>query len=91
MNVKAGDTVTAGQVLAMVDPAASKEGLRTAQAALDNARAAYAQAASGPTDVKRQQDQQAITAAQQAVDNANTAVQNTRAQLASTRSRWPPG
>ena len=47
VDVKAGDTVTAGQVLATVDPAASKEGLRTAQAALDGARAAYDQAAAG--------------------------------------------
>ena len=32
VDVKAGDTVTAGQVLATVDPAASNEGLRTARA-----------------------------------------------------------
>jgi len=68
VNVKAGDTVAVGQVLATVDPAPSQEGVRTAQAALDGARAAYEQAAAGPTDVKKQQDQQAITAAQQGVD-----------------------
>jgi multidrug efflux pump subunit AcrA (membrane-fusion protein) len=82
VNVKAGDTVTAGQVLATVDPAASKEGLRTAQAALDGARAAYEQAAAGPTDVKRQQDQQAVTEAQQAVDNARTQLANDTASTA---------
>jgi HlyD family secretion protein len=76
VDVKAGDTVTAGQVLATVDPAAAKEGLRTAQAALDGARAAYEQAAAGPTDVKRQQDQQAVTEAQQAVGNARTQLAN---------------
>jgi HlyD family secretion protein len=82
INVKAGDTVTVGQVLATVDAAASQEGLRTAQAALDGARAAYEQAASGPTDVKKQQDQQAITTAQHDVDNANATVKNARDQLA---------
>ena len=82
VDVKAGDTVTAGQVLATVDPAASKEGLRTAQAALDGARAAYEQAAAGPTDVKRQQDQQAVTEAQQAVDNARTQLANDTASTA---------
>lgn len=87
IDVKAGDAVTLGQVLATVDPVPSQEGLRTAQAALDGARAAYAQAASGPTEVKKQQDQQAITAAQQGVDNANTTVQSARDQLAlDTRS-----
>jgi len=82
VNVKAGDTVTAGQVLATVDPAASKEGLRTAQAALDGARAAYEQAAAGPTDVKKQQDQQAVTEAQLAVDNARTQLANDTASTA---------
>ena len=82
VDVKAGDSVTLGQVLATVDPASSKEGLRTAQAALDGARAAYQQAAAGPTEVKKQQDQQAVTSAQQGVDNANASVQNARAQLA---------
>lgn len=82
VDVKAGDTVTLGQVLATVDPATANEGLRSARAALDGARAAYEQAAAGPTDVKKQQDQQAITVAQQGVDNADTAVQNARDQLA---------
>jgi len=82
VNVKAGDTVTAGQVLATVDPAASKEGLRTAQAALDGARAAYEQAAAGQTDVKKQQDQQAVTEAQLAVDNARTQLANDTASTA---------
>ena len=82
VDVNAGDTVTAGQVLATVDPAASNEGLRTAQAALDGARAAYEQAAAGPTDVKRQQDQQAVTEVQQAVDNARTQLANDTASTA---------
>jgi HlyD family secretion protein len=84
VDVKAGDTVTLGQVLATVDPAASQEGLRTAQAAFDGARAAYQQAAAGPTDVKRQQDQQAITEAQQGVDNARTQLANDKASAATS-------
>src|SRR3954452_2745308 len=76
VNVKAGDTVTLGQVLATVDTRPSQESLHTPQASLDGARAAYQQAAAGPTDVKRQQDQQAITEAQQGVDNARTQLAN---------------
>src|SRR3954468_144876 len=37
VDVKAGDTVSVGQVLATVDQAAPQEGLRTAQASLDGA------------------------------------------------------
>jgi HlyD family secretion protein len=84
VNVKAGDTVTAGQVLATVDPVASREGLRTAQASLDGARAAYDQAAAGPTDVKKQQDQQAVTEAQQGVDNARTQLANDKDSTATS-------
>jgi HlyD family secretion protein len=76
VNVKSGDTVTLGEVLATVDARPSQESLQTAQASLDGARAAYEQAAAGPTDVKRQQDQQAITEAQQGVDNARTQLAN---------------
>src|SRR3954453_17417709 len=76
VNVKAGDTVTLGEVLGTVDPRPSQESLQTAQASLDGARAAYQQAAAGPTDVKRQQDQQAITEALQAVANARTQLAN---------------
>lgn len=76
VDVKPGDTVTAGQVLADVDPAPSRLNLRTAQAAYDGALAAYQQAASGPTAIKRQQDQQAIAEAQQGVDNARVQLAN---------------
>lgn len=82
VNVKAGDTVTLGEVLATIDPTSSKASLRTAQAQLDSAKAALGQAASGPTAVKKQQDQQAITTAQQGVANANAAVTAAQNQLA---------
>ena len=70
VNVKAGDTVTVGQVLATVDPRASQESLRSAQAGLDNARAALGVLVNGPTDIRKQQDQQAIKEAQQNLGNA---------------------
>ncbi|MFC4950509.1 biotin/lipoyl-binding protein [Pseudonocardia sp. GCM10023141] len=80
VNVKAGDTVTLGEVLATIDPAAANATLATAKAQLAGAKAAYAQASAGPTAVKSQQDQLAVTTAQQNVDNANAnlaAAQNT--------------
>lgn len=81
VNVKAGDTVTLGEVLATVDPTSSRSSLRTAQAQLDSAEAALGQAASGPTAVKKQQDQQSVTTAQQGVANANAAVTAAQNQL----------
>lgn len=80
VDVKAGDTVTQGEILAKIDPTSANASLRTAQAQLENAQAAYAQAASGPTAVKQQQDQLAITQAQQGVDNANTALDQAKNQ-----------
>ena len=80
VDVKAGDTVTLGQVLATIDPTTAKEGLRTARASLAGAQAAYDQARSGPTDVQRQQDQAATDQAQQGVDNAGAGVDNARDQ-----------
>jgi HlyD family secretion protein len=65
VDVKPGDTVTLGQTLATIDPASAGASLRTAQAQLDGAKAALAQAQAGPTSVKAQQDALAITQAQQ--------------------------
>ena len=70
VNVKPGDTVTLGEVLATIDPDSAQAGLRTAQAQLDGAKAALAQAQSGPTAVKAQQDALAVTQAQQSLDTA---------------------
>lgn len=82
IDVKAGDPVTLGEVLAKIDPAAAAASLRTAQAQLENAKAAYAEAADGPTAVKQQQDQLAITQAGQMVTSAETALDQARDQLA---------
>ena len=76
VNVKAGDTVAVGQVLATVDSRAQQENLRTAQANYANALANYRQTAAGPTDVQRRQDEQAITEAQQGIENARTQLAN---------------
>lgn len=81
VDVKPGDVVTAGQILATVDPTSAEATQRTAQAQLDGARAQLAQAESGPTAVKAQQDQQAITQAQQSVGNANTSLATAQNQL----------
>ncbi len=79
--VAPGDHVTRGQLLASIDGADARTTLRTAQAQLDGDKAALAQAASGPTDVKRQQDALAITQAQQSLDAANIAVTQAQQQL----------
>jgi HlyD family secretion protein len=81
VKVKAGDTVKAGQVLATVDDTAVRASLRTARAQYDNAAAALAEAEAGPTEVKKQQDQLAVTQAQQALDNANAAVKAAQDKL----------
>ena len=54
-----------------IDPASAQSTLDIARAHLASAQAALAQAQAGPTDIKRQQDQLAITRAQQSVDAAN--------------------
>ncbi len=86
INVRAGDTVQLGQVLASIDPATAQLDLRNAQADRDNARAAYDQARSGPTDVARRQDQESIAQAERSVTNAKVALGNAREQLALDRT-----
>ena len=81
IDVKPGDVVTAGQILATVDPAGADATLRTAQAQLAGARAQLAQATSGPTAVKAQQDRLAITQAQQSVGDANASLATAQNQL----------
>jgi multidrug efflux pump subunit AcrA (membrane-fusion protein) len=78
VDVKPGDVVTTGQVLATIDPASAQTTLDTALAQLANAQAALAQAQAGPTDIKRQQDALAITQAQQSVDAANDTLSTAR-------------
>ncbi len=81
IDVQPGDTVEIGQVLARIDDGSARAALRTAQAQYDNAAAALAQAEAGPTEVRRQQDELAITQAQQALDNARVSVGAAEAQL----------
>ena len=78
VDVKPGDAVTTGQVLATIDPASAQTTLDSARAQLANAVAALAQAQAGPTDIKRQQDQLAITQAEQSVDAANDTLNTTQ-------------
>jgi HlyD family secretion protein len=80
VDVKPGDVVTTGQVLATIDPASAQTTLDSALAQLANAQAALAQAQAGPTDIKRQQDALAITQAQQSVDAANDTLRTARKQ-----------
>ncbi|MCH6170837.1 HlyD family efflux transporter periplasmic adaptor subunit [Pseudonocardia alaniniphila] len=81
VTVKAGDTVTLGEVLATVDPTSAKGSLETARAQLASAQAALAQARSGPTAVKSEQDKAAITQAQAELDGANANVTTAQNQL----------
>jgi HlyD family secretion protein len=80
VDVKPGDQVTTGQVLATIDPASAQTTLATSQAQLANAQAALAQAAAGPTDIKQQQDALAVTQAQQSVDAANDTLSTAKQQ-----------
>ena len=80
VDVKPGDVVTTGQVLATIDPASAQTTLDTALAQLANAQAALAQAQAGPTDIKKQQDALAITQAQQSVDAANDTLSTAQKQ-----------
>ena len=80
VDVKPGDIVTTGQVLATIDPASAQTTLDTALAQLANARAALAQAQAGPTEIKKQQDALAITQAEQSVDAANATLRTARKQ-----------
>lgn len=86
INVKAGDSVEAGQVLATIDDTTARQDLLRAQADRDNAQAAYDQARAGPTDVQRRQDQEAIAQAEQRVDNAEATLASAREQLGLDRT-----
>jgi HlyD family secretion protein len=81
INVKAGDRVEVGQLLATIDPASANFDLRTALADRDNAQAIYDQARAGITDIKKRQDQAAIDLAEQKVRNAQIALANAKDKL----------
>jgi membrane fusion protein, macrolide-specific efflux system len=83
VDVKAGQTVTAGQVLATVDTTALSEDLNAAQAQLASADARLASdQASSATATQLDSDQAAVTSAESSLSNAQTALND--ASLTST-------
>jgi membrane fusion protein, macrolide-specific efflux system len=74
--VKVGQKVTAGQLLAKVDPADAQRSLDLAEANLDAATGALDRAAAGGSDTSAAQN--AVDAARLAVDDARAAVDGTR-------------
>ena len=74
VSVKAGDAVTAGQVLASVDPTTAQAAVATAQTALSAAQAAQSQAISqARTQLSNAETTQSLDK-QMALDTYNTAV-----------------
>ena len=85
VNVKAGQTVTSGQVLATVNTSALSEQVSAAQAQLDSANARLAaDQASGASTTQIDSDQAAVTSAESSLSNAQTALSD--ASLTSTMS-----
>jgi multidrug efflux pump subunit AcrA (membrane-fusion protein) len=83
VNVKAGQTVTAGQVLATVDTTALSEDVNAAQAQLASAEARLASdQASSASTTQLDSDQAAVTSAEASLSNAQTALND--ASLTST-------
>jgi multidrug efflux pump subunit AcrA (membrane-fusion protein) len=88
VDVKVGDTVSKGQVLAKVDPTAAQDSLNTARANLNSAQQALSRAqAATPADAATIAQAQAQVAADQStVDSAQRAVDGTvlKAPMAGT-------
>jgi len=83
VNVKAGQSVTAGQVLATVDTTALSEDVNAAQAQLASAEARLASdEASSASTTQLDSDQAAVTSAESSLSNAQTALND--ASLTST-------
>jgi macrolide-specific efflux system membrane fusion protein len=84
INVKVGDKVKKGQVLAKVDPAAAKRDLAAAEADLDAANDALDRAEDAGSDTSDAENQ--VDEAQLAVDDAEAAVDGTvlKAPMAGT-------
>ncbi|MEJ0021203.1 MAG: efflux RND transporter periplasmic adaptor subunit [Candidatus Doudnabacteria bacterium] len=77
VNVKQGDQVKAGQVIATVDQKNNSVALIQAKASLQSAQANYDKLISGLTSTDMQTAQLAVTTAQQALDKANRDYANT--------------
>ncbi len=77
MNVKKGDQVKAGQVLAIVDQSSALASLSQARSSLTNAEANYQTLISGATAVDINISQNSVTQAQNSYNNALLSQQNT--------------
>ena len=79
IDVKVGDTVTAGQALAKVDDTSAKQSLATATASLLAAKAQKATTTQGLTSQQKARGQAQVRSAQVSVNNANTSVKQAQA------------
>jgi multidrug efflux pump subunit AcrA (membrane-fusion protein) len=85
--VKEGQRVDRGDRLAMVDRTSARQGLRSALATLQSARASYATTTQGRTAQEQAQDQQSINVSQQSVSSAEVSLRGARNTLALDRSQ----
>jgi len=82
LDVKPGQTVRKGAVLAKIDPAGAQQSLRSAQAQLASAQAQLTAAGTGQTAAAASKDAIAVQQAQQTVSNAGSSVTQATAQQA---------
>ena len=79
IDVKVGDTVTAGQALAKIDDTSAKQSLATATASLLAAKAQKSTTTQGLTSQEKARNQAQIRSAQVSVNNASTSVKQAQA------------
>lgn len=79
LRVGVGTHVTAGQVLAVLDPSDLQTALNQAQATLDQAQANLTKVEAGPTDAQK-------AVAQASVDNARTSAANAQASVSTSKT-----
>ena len=79
IDVKVGDTVTAGQVLAKVDDTSARLSLASAKASLLAAKAQKSTTTQGLTSQEQARNQAQIRSSQVSVDNASTSVRQAQA------------
>jgi multidrug efflux pump subunit AcrA (membrane-fusion protein) len=82
VDVKIGQRVVKGQVLAHLDDRSAQIALQQADAQLASAEGQYETTTKGQTPQERQRDAAAVAGAQVAVDNASRAVTNAKQQAA---------
>ncbi len=79
IDVKVGDTVTAGQALAKVDDTSAKQSLATAKASLLAAKAQKSTTTQGLTSQQNARGRAQVRSAQVSVNNASTSVKQAQA------------